>query len=74
MVCNRKIVVDRLRNTHESLRFVMSSRIVGKHLYGIHRIVSACIEQAFDIMFLHDLKNFLIYIFMSFDLGHFKTA
>ena len=48
--------------------------LVGQHLDRIHRVVAACIEEAFDIMFLHDFKNFLVNIFVSFNLRHLKTT
>ena len=53
----RQVIVDCLGNAHETLRLVMSSRIIGQHLYGIHGVISACIEQTLNIMLLHDLKN-----------------
>ena len=70
----RQVIVDCLGNAHETLRLVMSSRIIGQHLYGIHGVISACIEQTLNIMLLHDLKYLLVYFFMSFNLRHFETA
>ena len=74
MIGNRQVVVDCLRHAHESLRFIVCSRIIGQHLNRIHGIIAACIEEALYIMFLHDLKYFLINIFMTLNLRHLKTA
>ena len=52
MVCNRKVVVNRLWNAHKPLWFALHCRIIGEHLNRIHRIISADIEQALDIIFL----------------------
>ncbi len=70
----RQIVINGLRNAHEPLRLIVCCRIVGQHLNGIHGIITSGIEQTLDVMLLHDLEYLLIYILMSFDLRHFKTA
>ena len=74
MVGYRQVIVNGLGNAHETLRLVVRCRIIGQHLHRIHGIVTARVEQALDIMLLHDLENLLIYILMSFNLGHFETA
>ena len=70
----RQIVINGLGNAHETLRLVMCRRIIGQHLHRIHGIISARIEQALDIMLLHDLENLLVHILMTFNLGHLETA
>ena len=74
VVCHRKVIVDGLGNAHESLRLIVCCCIIGQHLHRIHRVIAACIEQTLNVMLLHDLKYFLIYILMSLDLGHLETA
>ena len=59
-VCDRQIIINGLRNTHESLRLIVCCRIVRQHLNGIHGIVTACIEQTLYIMLLHNLEYLLL--------------
>ena len=39
---------DCLGHAHKSLVLAVRRRIIGKHLYGIHGIIAATVEKAFD--------------------------
>ena len=70
----RQVIVNCLGNTHEALRLIVSSRIIGQHLHRIHGVISACVEKTLNIMLFHDFEYFFVYFLMSFNLRHFETA
>ena len=74
VIGNRKVIIDGLRNTHKSLLFALHRRIIGKHLHRIHRVISADVEQDFDIVFLKNLEDFIVDFFVAFDFRKFITA
>ena len=74
VIGNRKVIVDGLRNAHEQLLLAVLLRIVAQHLYGIHGVIAACIEQGINVMLLHDLEDVLVNILVSLNLGHLEAA
>ena len=56
MVCSAKVVIDRLRNSHNTHLVILLLHICGKLGNGIHRIVTADIEEIADIVLFEDRK------------------
>ena len=74
MICHRQIIVDGLRDTHESLRLVVSCSIIREHFHSVHRIVSAVIQEVLNIIFLEDGEDLLVYILIAFNFRQFVAA
>ena len=60
MVGNDKVIVDGLGNTDDPHLVIVSLGILGKLCNGIHRIVSANIEEVSDVVFLEYLKELFV--------------
>ena len=74
VVGNDKVVVDGLGNTDDSHLVIVSLRILGKLCNGIHRIVSANIEEVSDVVFLEYLKELFVNLVALSDLRKLLTA
>ena len=60
MVCQDKVIVDRLRDSNETDLAVYSLSIAGKLAYCIHGIISTDVEEVADIVLLKFLKELRI--------------
>ena len=57
MVCQDKVIVDRLRDSDETDLAVYSLSIAGKLAYCIHGIISTDVEEVTDIVLLKFFKE-----------------
>ena len=60
MVCQDKVIVDRLRDSDETDLAVYSLSIAGKLAYCIHGIISTDVEEVADIVLLKFFKELRI--------------
>ena len=60
MIGSEQVVIDRLRNAHNAAFITDALHILGNLVAGIHRVVSAVIEEIPHVVFLEDLKNALV--------------
>ena len=74
VVGHRKVVVDGFRDTDEFLVFSVHRGIVGQLLDGVHGVVTADVQEVFDVVLLHKEEHLLIGGFVAFDLRQLVTA
>ena len=55
-----EIVINCLRNTDKTDLAICSGSIAGKLAYGIHRIISANVEEISDVFFFESAEQFRI--------------
>src|SRR5699024_5550314 len=74
VVCECQIVVDRLGTSDETCGMTGDDGIVRQLLDRVHGIISADIDKSFDIQFVEDIENLVIYFSVLMDFRQFVTA
>ena len=74
MIGSEKIVVNRLRNTHDAAVITGLLHILGDLVAGIHGVVSAVVEEIADIVLLENFKNALVVGLVNICVGKLIAA
>ena len=74
MIGECKVVINGLGASYESDGGSGDDRIIGKLLDGIHRIVSADVDEAVDLELIEHLEDLLVKFLVLIDIGELITA
>ena len=74
MVSEGQVVVYGLGHAQELLGMALQDRVIGQLLDCVHGIVSADVDESFDVQLVHDFEELLINLRILVDLRQLVTA